>query len=103
MVQFLGPETDIILQFLAPEKVKMGQQNFWSQNWQYGSVSGATNRVLWASGTISNDCSPDKLTLAYMNLVVMEAIKNCPDKGRTNLPNELGGKATGQKKEETEE
>ena len=31
MVQFLGPETDIILQFLAPEKVKMGQQNFWSQ------------------------------------------------------------------------
>ena len=31
MVRFLGPETDIILQFLAPGKVKMGQQNFWSQ------------------------------------------------------------------------
>ena len=31
MVQFLGPETDINLQFLAPEKVQMGQQNFWSQ------------------------------------------------------------------------
>ena len=27
----LGPETDIILQFLVPEPVKMVQQNFWRQ------------------------------------------------------------------------
>ena len=31
MVQFLAPETDIKFQFLAPETVKMGQQNFWRQ------------------------------------------------------------------------
>ena len=31
MGQFLAPETDRNVQFLAPEIVNMGQKNFWSQ------------------------------------------------------------------------
>ena len=31
MGQFLAPETDRHVQFLAPEIVNMGQKNFWSQ------------------------------------------------------------------------